>query len=72
MGLLPTRRRSTSGSPSRTVVFIDSYDLVHLSYGLAEPIAIGPDGYLEVPVQPGLGIDLDWELLRSNVIAELA
>lgn len=49
----------------------DVFDLNHLSYGLAEPIAIGPDGYLEAPDRPGLGIDLDWALLRSKTIAEL-
>jgi L-alanine-DL-glutamate epimerase-like enolase superfamily enzyme len=47
-----------------------SYDLEHLSYGLAEPIAIDADGIVHAPERPGLGIDVDWELLRSDVIAE--
>jgi L-alanine-DL-glutamate epimerase-like enolase superfamily enzyme len=48
------------------------YDLDHLSYGLAEPIAIDRDGYATVPDRPGLGIDPDWDLLRSGAAAELS
>jgi L-alanine-DL-glutamate epimerase-like enolase superfamily enzyme len=47
------------------------YDLGHLSYGLAEPIAIDADGFVHAPERPGLGIDIDWDLIRSSVIAEL-
>ena len=46
------------------------HDLAHLSYGLAEPIAVD-DGYATPPDRPGLGIDVDWDLIRSNVVAEL-
>jgi L-alanine-DL-glutamate epimerase-like enolase superfamily enzyme len=49
-----------------------SYDLDHLSYGLAEPITIDLDGNVAAPNRPGLGIDIDWDLLRSNVVAELS
>jgi L-alanine-DL-glutamate epimerase-like enolase superfamily enzyme len=48
-----------------------SYDLDHLSYGLVEPIAIDEDGFVLAPETAGLGIDVDWELIRSNVVAEL-
>lgn len=48
-----------------------SYDLAHLSYGLVEPIAIDGNGVVHAPERPGLGIDIDWELIRSDVIAEL-
>ncbi len=43
-----------------------SYDLDHLSYGLAEPITIDNDGLVHVPTAPGLGIEPDWDLLGSN------
>jgi L-alanine-DL-glutamate epimerase-like enolase superfamily enzyme len=42
-----------------------SYGLGHLSYGLAEPVTIDSDGMVVAPTRPGLGIDLDWDLLRS-------
>jgi L-alanine-DL-glutamate epimerase-like enolase superfamily enzyme len=50
----------------------DSYDLDHLSYGLAEPIEITANGDVVAPERPGLGIDIDWTLMRSSVIAELS
>ncbi len=43
-----------------------SYDLDHLSYGLAEPITIDEAGFVHAPTAPGLGIEPDWDLLRSN------
>ncbi len=43
-----------------------SYDLDHLSYGLAEPIAIDEDGFVHAPTKAGLGIEPDWDLLKSN------
>jgi L-alanine-DL-glutamate epimerase-like enolase superfamily enzyme len=48
-----------------------SYDLGHLSYGLAEPISIDAAGFVHAPERPGLGIGIDWDLIRSSVIAEL-
>ena len=48
------------------------YNLDHLSYGLTEPIAIDGEGFASLPSQPGLGIDVDWDLLRSGTSAELA
>ncbi|HWM22139.1 MAG TPA: enolase C-terminal domain-like protein [Ilumatobacteraceae bacterium] len=48
-----------------------SYDLDHLSYGLAEPIHIDSSGHVHAPERPGLGIDLDWDLIRSTQVAEL-
>jgi L-alanine-DL-glutamate epimerase-like enolase superfamily enzyme len=49
-----------------------SYDLDHLSYGLSEPIAIDADGYASAPDRPGLGIEVDWDLLRSGDSVELS
>jgi L-alanine-DL-glutamate epimerase-like enolase superfamily enzyme len=48
------------------------YDLGHLSYGLAEPIAVDGEGYATVPGRPGLGIEPDWDLLRSGAAEELS
>lgn len=48
------------------------YDLDHLSYGLVEPITIDRDGFVHAPDRPGLGIDIDWDLIRSAVLAELS
>jgi L-alanine-DL-glutamate epimerase-like enolase superfamily enzyme len=49
-----------------------SYDLNQLSYGLTEPISIDPDGYATAPDHPGLGIEIDWDLLRSGSAVELS
>ena len=43
-----------------------SYDLDHLSYGLAEPIETDGDGHVHAPDRPGLGIEPDWDLLRAG------
>ncbi|GAA4351887.1 enolase C-terminal domain-like protein [Angustibacter luteus] len=43
-----------------------SYDIDALSYGLVEPITIDPTGNVHAPTRPGLGIDIDWELLRAS------
>ena len=43
-----------------------AYDLDHLIYGLTEPIAIDGEGFASLPDRPGLGIDVDWALLRSG------
>jgi len=49
-----------------------SYDLDHLSYGLAEPIPIDGEGYATAPELPGLGIEPDWDLLSAGAVAELS
>jgi L-alanine-DL-glutamate epimerase-like enolase superfamily enzyme len=48
------------------------HDLTHLSWGLVEPIDIGRDGCVRPPQAPGLGIDVDWELIRHGMVAELS
>ena len=45
------------------------HSLEHLSYGLAEPLAIDADGLLHAPTGPGLGVAIDWELINSAVDA---
>lgn len=47
------------------------YDLDNLSWGLVEPIEIDSDGMVHSPGRPGLGIDVDWDLIRSGKVAEL-
>jgi L-alanine-DL-glutamate epimerase-like enolase superfamily enzyme len=37
----------------------------HLNMCLAEPFAIGKDGYVTVPEKPGLGVGIDWDRLKS-------
>lgn len=49
----------------------DSYDLDHLNYGLAEPFNIDANGNIHAPTKPGLGFDVDWDLINSSVIARL-
>ena len=47
------------------------HDLEHLSYGLATPIEIDADGFVHAPTRPGLGFDVDWELIDSAKLGEL-
>ena len=42
----------------------NGHSLEHLSYGLAEPVRIDGDGFLHAPTAPGLGIEVDWELIE--------
>jgi len=47
------------------------HSLEHLSYGLEQPLVIDADGDLAAPTRAGLGIGLDWELIRSSSPGEL-
>jgi L-alanine-DL-glutamate epimerase-like enolase superfamily enzyme len=47
------------------------HDLEHLSYGLTEPIEIDADGFVHAPTRPGLGFEIDWELIDSAKLGEL-
>ncbi|MDP7547516.1 MAG: mandelate racemase, partial [Alphaproteobacteria bacterium] len=40
------------------------------SFGLAEPLPI-TEGMAQMPMGPGLGIDLDWDLIDNATIAEV-
>ncbi len=41
------------------------HELDHLDYGLVEPFRIDDHGLLHAPDGPGLGIDIDWDLINS-------
>ncbi|HWI74333.1 MAG TPA: enolase C-terminal domain-like protein [Baekduia sp.] len=43
----------------------------HFWYGLATPPRIDADGFAHVPDTPGIGADIDWDLIRSSVTATL-
>jgi L-alanine-DL-glutamate epimerase-like enolase superfamily enzyme len=45
------------------------HSLEHLNYGLTEPFRIDGEGFVHVPSGPGLGVDVDWELINSAVDA---
>jgi len=47
------------------------YDTEYLNWGLAEPVTIDGEGLVHSPEGPGLGIDVDWDLIRSRTLAEL-
>lgn len=48
------------------------YNLDALSWGLVEPITIDSDGMARPPDRPGLGIDVDWDVVQAGKIAELS
>ena len=41
-------------------------------YGLAKDIEIGKDGYVQAPVGPGLGAQIDFDLIKRKTVAVLA
>jgi L-alanine-DL-glutamate epimerase-like enolase superfamily enzyme len=43
------------------------YTLEHLSYGLAGFPVIDSHGDIHAPTGPGLGVDVDWELINASV-----
>jgi len=47
------------------------YDTAHFSYGLTEPIRIDASGNAHAPDRPGLGYDIDWELISATQLAEI-
>ncbi len=47
------------------------YDIDHLSYGLTEPIEFDAARNVLAPTRPGLGYDIDWDLIHSSGV-ELA
>ena len=46
--------------------------LEHLNYGLAEPLRIDGEGFVHAPEGPGLGVDVDWDLIGSASLGEVA
>jgi L-alanine-DL-glutamate epimerase-like enolase superfamily enzyme len=40
------------------------------TFGVKNPIEIDREGYVHVPSQPGLGLEIDWELLERTKIYE--
>jgi L-alanine-DL-glutamate epimerase-like enolase superfamily enzyme len=43
------------------------HSLEHLSYGLTAPLEIDAGGWLHAPTAPGLGVEVDWDLINSAV-----
>lgn len=42
-----------------------------LDVGMRDVIRCGADGYVDAPVKPGLGYDVDWEAIARLTVAEL-
>lgn len=42
------------------------HGLEHLHYGMTEPFVIDDQGLVHAPMRPGLGFDVDWDLINSN------
>lgn len=40
-------------------------------FGVQEPVFVDPEGYAHAPDGPGLGINIDWDYVNANKIAEL-
>ncbi len=41
-------------------------------WGLVEDITVDSQGYVHAPTRPGLGFDLDWEVIRKHTVAEVS
>ena len=48
------------------------HSLANWNYGLATPLAVDTGGYVHAPAGPGLGAEIDWELINSSVAAVIA
>jgi L-alanine-DL-glutamate epimerase-like enolase superfamily enzyme len=48
------------------------HSLAHFGYGLTEPFTVDADGNVHAPTAPGLGADVDWDLINSSVVAVAA
>jgi L-alanine-DL-glutamate epimerase-like enolase superfamily enzyme len=48
------------------------FGLERLSYGLTEPLRIDTDGYVHAPTRPGLGYDVDWDVINAARIGEIS
>jgi hypothetical protein len=46
--------------------------LAHFGYGLTEPFTVDPEGNVHAPITPGLGAQVDWDLINSSVVAVAA
>ncbi len=40
-------------------------------YGLVEDIEVDDEGYVHAPMGPGLGVEIDFDLIERNKTAEL-
>jgi len=40
-------------------------------YGMKTVVRTGPDGYVEAPLGPGLGVEIDWAAMRAAAIVHL-
>jgi L-alanine-DL-glutamate epimerase-like enolase superfamily enzyme len=47
---------------------IDNCDW-HFSYGLVRPFEVDPNGDVHAPEGPGIGAEIDWDLVNSSVTA---
>jgi L-alanine-DL-glutamate epimerase-like enolase superfamily enzyme len=36
-----------------------------MNFGLTDPITVGADGMIQAPTRPGLGSDVDWDLIKT-------
>ncbi|MBO0684032.1 MAG: mandelate racemase [Candidatus Dormibacteraeota bacterium] len=48
------------------------FGLERLSYGLTEEVEVDGEGQVHAPTRPGLGYDVDWALIDSARVGELA
>jgi hypothetical protein len=48
------------------------FGLERLSYGLTEPVRIDSDGYVHARMRPGLGYDVDWDVISAGRIGEIS
>jgi L-alanine-DL-glutamate epimerase-like enolase superfamily enzyme len=46
--------------------------LEHWNYGLATPMTVDGSGYVHAPAGPGLGAQIDWDLINSSVAAVIS
>ena len=41
------------------------------SFGIKNPLAINDEGYVLAPTKPGLGVEIDWNIINENTVAQI-
>ncbi len=59
-----------SSAPRRNVEFFEyAGPFDGIGFGLKEPITLDADGYVHPPDKPGLGVELDWDVLDNHTVS---
>ena len=41
------------------------------TFGIKNPLKIDNEGYVQAPSEPGLGVDIDWNIINKNSVVRI-